>query len=222
MEGLREFFQKGGPFMYINLFCSAIVVAIIVERSMYLLGRSALNAKAFLDQIRKLMQANNMDRAIKLCVAAEPAPVARVAKSGLQRIHKGEAAVATAIEEALVDVTPDLKKRIPALWSLANIATLIGLLGTVSGLISAFAAVAHAEPSKRSAMLSDSIAEAMHNTAMGLGIAVVCMIAHVLLNGYAKKQVADLEAFAMKLENMVADLAHGGGTSTAEKQAAAR
>jgi len=204
MQGLAEFFERGGPFMYLNLVCSAVTVAIIVERVIYFLGKGAVNAKAFLEQVRKLVAANNVDRAIKLCSATE-APVARVAKAGLSRIHKGETAVATAIEETLVDVAPEMKKRIPALWSLANIATLLGLLGTITGLIRSFAAVGHADPKDRSRMLADGIAEAMHNTAMGLGIAVTCMIAHVFLNGYAKKQAGELEAFAMKLESMLAD-----------------
>jgi len=204
MQGLAEFFEKGGPFMYMNLLCSAVTVAIIVERVIYFLGKGAVNAKAFLEQVRKLVAANNVDRAIKLCSATE-APVARVAKAGLSRIHKGEAAVATAIEETLVDVTPEMKKRIGALWSLANIATLLGLLGTITGLIRSFAAVGHADPKDRTRLLSDGIAEAMHNTAMGLGIAVTCMIAHVFLNGYAKKQAAELESLAMKLENLLAE-----------------
>src|SRR5205085_5489511 len=141
----------------------------------------------FLEQLKKLLGSGEVDRALKLCAAAKAAPVARVAQAGLQRMHKGELAVATGIEEALIDVTPELKKRIPALWSLANIATLLGLLGTITGLIRSFAAVGHADPKDRTRLLSDGIAEAMHNTAMGLGIAVTCMIAHVFLNGYAKK-----------------------------------
>src|SRR5215475_13164980 len=204
MQHLAEFFEQGGFFMYVNLICSTITIAIIVERTIFFLGKGSVNAKAFLEQIRKLVAANNVDRAIKLCSATE-APVARVAKAGLSRLSKGEAAMTTAIEETLVDVTPDLKKRIGSLWSLANIATLIGLLGTITGLIRSFAAVGHADPKDRTRLLSDGIAEAMHNTAMGLGIAVTCMIAHVFLNGYAKKQAAELESFAMKLESLLAE-----------------
>jgi biopolymer transport protein ExbB/TolQ len=216
MQGLAEFFEKGGFFMYMNLVCSAVTVAIIADRIIYFLGKGAVNAKAFLEQVRKLVAANNVDRAIKLCSATE-APVARVAKAGLSRIHKGETAVATAIEETLVDVTPEMKKRIPALWSLANIATLLGLLGTITGLIRSFAAVGHADPKDRTRLLSDGIAEAMHNTAMGLGIAVGCMIAHVLLNGYAKKQAAELESFAMKLENLLGESTAAQPTGSAPR-----
>jgi biopolymer transport protein ExbB/TolQ len=210
MSGIAEFIEKGGFFMYLNIVCSAITLAIIVERTIFFLGKGSVNARAFLEQIRKLVAANNVDRAVKLCSATE-APVARVAKAGLSRLPKGDTAVATAIEETLADVTPDLKKRIAALWSIANIATLLGLLGTVSGLIRSFGAVGSANPDQRQKILSDGISEAMHNTFFGLVIAVACMIGHVFLSAAAKKQASELEAFSMKLENMlVENLPHGG------------
>jgi len=204
MQHIAEFFEQGGFFMYVNLICSTVTIAIIVERTIFFLGKGSVNAKAFLEQIRKLVAANNVDRAVKLCSATE-APVARVAKAGLTRLPKGEAAVTTAIEETLVDVTPDLKKRIGSLWSLANIATLIGLLRTITGLIGAFAAVAKAAAADRSTILSAKISEAMNNTAFGLGIAALCMIAHVFLNSASKKQQHELESFSMKLENLLAE-----------------
>lgn len=209
MQHIAEFFEQGGFFMYVNLIASTIAIAVIVERTIFFLGKGSVNAKAFLEQIRKLVAANNIDRAVKLCSATD-APVARVAKAGLTRLSKGEAAVTTAIEETLVDVTPDLKKRIPGLWSLANIATLIGLLGTISGLIGAFAAVAKAAAADRSTILSGRIAEAMNNTFLGLAIAAVCMIAHVFLNSASKKQQHELEAFAMKLENLLSETQQPG------------
>jgi biopolymer transport protein ExbB/TolQ len=112
------------------------------------------------------------------------------------------------MEETLVDAAPEIKKRVNVLWSLANIATLIGLLGTVSGLIKAFGAIQGAKPEERQGMLASAISEAMGNTAVGLGIAVLCMIAHVFLGAMSKKQVSELEGFAMKLENVLAEGAH--------------
>jgi len=205
---LQEFIRHGGPFMIMNFVCLAVVIAIIVERSIYFLGRGQINAKAFFEQIKRLLAANNLDRAKKLCDATT-APVARVAKAGLGRAHKGDAAIAQAIEETMVDVTPEVKKRVSSLWSLANIATLLGLLGTITGLIATFDAVATASPSERQARLSAGIAEAMYNTAMGLFIAVLCMIAHLLLSGAAKKVIADLEAFSLRLENLLGEGAPG-------------
>jgi biopolymer transport protein ExbB len=211
MQGLAEFFEHGGIFMYFNVVCSAVTIAIIVERTIFFLGKGSVNARAFLEQLRKLIAANNVDRAVKLCSATE-APVARVAKAGLMRMSKGEAQIATGIEETMADVTPELKKRVAALWSVANIATLLGLLGTISGLIRSFAAVGSASPEQRSALLSKGIAEAMYNTAFGLGIAVTCMIGHVFLSAAAKKQASELETFSLKLENLLSEnIPHSAG-----------
>lgn len=212
MQGFAKFLEDGGTFMYFNLCTSIIVLSIIVDRLIFFLVKSSVNARAFLDQIRKLVLANNIDRAVKLC-SATTAPVAQVAKAGLQRIHRGEIAVAQAIEESLVDVTPMIKKRIQILWSLANIATLIGLLGTVVGLIRAFGAVAAAKPEERSTLLAKGISEALNNTAMGLGIAVTCIVAHAVVGSMSKRQAADLEAFSLKLENLLAESAHTTGTA---------
>ncbi len=204
MESIKDFLATGGLFMYFNIGASIAVLAIIIERTIYFLGRGHINTKAFLEQIRRLLAANNVDRAKKLCDAT-PAPAARVAKAGLSRYHKGEAAVASAIEESMVDVQPEIKVRIGALWSIANIATLLGLLGTVSGLIHTFGGLEGAKAEDRQNVLSRGISEALNNTAMGLAIAVTCMIAHLFLSAAAKKVVADLEGFTLKLENLLSD-----------------
>ncbi len=204
MSWLSEVFQKGGPFFIVNTFFLAIVIGLIVERAIYFLGRGHLNAKAFLEQLRKLLSANNVDRAKKLCDATT-APVARVAKAGLNRLHRGEAAVAQAMEETMSDTLPEVKTRVGALWSLANITTLVGLLGTITGLIATFSAIGDANPADRQRKLSDGIAEAMYNTAYGLSIALICMIGHLLLSSAMKKVVADLEAFSLRFENLLAE-----------------
>lgn len=204
MNWLSDVFHKGGPFFFVNTLFLAVVIAVIVERSIYFLGRGNLNAKAFLEQIRKLISANNIDRAKKLCEATG-APVARVARAGINRLHKGEAAVAQAMEETMNDALPEVKTRIGALWSLANIVTLVGLLGTITGLISTFAAIGNANPAERQEKLSAGIAEAMYNTAYGLSIALICMLGHLLLSAAMKKVVSDLETFVLRFENLAAE-----------------
>jgi biopolymer transport protein ExbB/TolQ len=215
MSWLSDVFQKGGPFFLLNTVFLAVVIGLIVERAIYFLGRGHLNAKAFLEQLRKLLSANNVDRAKKLCDATT-APVARVAKAGLNRLHRGEAAVAQAMEETMTDTLPEVKTRIGALWSLANIVTLIGLLGTITGLIHTFASIGNANPADRQKQLADGISEAMYNTAFGLTIALICMVAHLLLSGAMKKVVADLEAFSLRFENLLAD-----GAAAAQSRAPA-
>ena len=143
MQQLKEFFEQGGFFMYVNLLCSVVVVALIVDRALFFLGKGAVNARAFLEQLRKLLSAGQLEKAQRLSQSSD-APIAQVARAGLGKLKQGEAAVSTAIEEALTDAAPELKKRIAVLWSLANIATLLGLLGTINGLIGGFAAIGKA------------------------------------------------------------------------------
>jgi len=209
MDWLSDVFSKGGPFFIVNTFFLAVVIALIVERAMYFLGRGHLNAKAFLEQIKRLLAANNVDRAKKLCDATS-APVARVAKAGLNRLHRGEAAVAQAMEETMTDALPEVKTRIGALWSMANIVTLTGLLGTITGLIRTFASLSNTDPAKKEEKLSEGIAEAMYNTAFGLSIALLCMLAHLMLSAAMKKVIADLEAFSLRFENLLAEGAMAG------------
>lgn len=202
MEKIWTFLVDGAPFSFINVAVSAVVLAIIAERVIFILTKYRVNSREFMAQIRKLVQAGNVDRAIKLCEAA-PLPLLQVVKAGLTQINRGEEAVVASIEERMSEVIPELEKRIPALWTLANIATLIGLLGTISGLIRSFGALGAANPEQRAAILARGISEAMYNTALGLGIAVLCMVAHLLLHGAAKRIKQDMERSTMKLENLV-------------------
>jgi len=216
MEGISKFIEHGGMLMYVNAVVLVTVLAVVVERFIFLLFKGQINAKGLLEQLRKLIQANNVDRAIRLCGSTN-APLLRVAKAGLVQVHRGDEAIATSIEEALVEVTPEVKKRIPALWSLANIATLVGLLGTVIGLIRSFGAVGSANPAERQTMLAQGISEALHHTAMGLSIAVTAIIFHLILTGMSKKVVSDLELFSMRLENFLLQQAAGSTPAGARK-----
>jgi biopolymer transport protein ExbB/TolQ len=194
--------HDGAPFSFINVAILAFVIAIIADRFVHILTKHQVNGEEFMAQIRKLVQAGNIDRAIKLC-EAEPLPLLQVVKAGLTQVNRGEEAIIAQMEERMGEVVPQLEKRIGILWALANIATLIGLLGTISGLIKSFAAVAFAEPAQKSALLSRGISEAMYNTALGLGIAVLCMFFHMVLHGWSKRIKHDLERTQLKLENLL-------------------
>jgi biopolymer transport protein ExbB len=203
IQHLAEFFKEGGPFMFVNLIASAVAVAIIVERTIALAVKLNLNAAPFMEQVQKLVMTGNVDRALKLCSAAPKAALSRVVRAGLSRANRGEAEVSKALEEALMEVTPLVGKRIASLWSLANIATLLGLIGTITGLIGTFKSLGAASPEMKQIMLSRGISEAMNNTAFGLGIAVTCIVAHLLLSSKSKAMIEELEYNAVKLENLL-------------------
>ena len=204
-----QFFHDGGLFLYINIFWFASAVAIVVERIITLFFRYNLNAGPFMEQITKLVMAGNPDRAVKLCGAAPNSPLAKVVRAGLTRANRGEIEVAKALEESILENIPHIGARIPWLWSLANIATLVGLVGTVFGLIGTFRSLGNVPADQKQAMLSKGISEAMYNTFTGLTIAVLCIIAHLFLTAYAKKMIETVELQAMKLENLLGRRAAG-------------
>jgi len=194
-------FKHNPTFMVLNLCCSAIVLTVVIERFIFQLTRYRVNSKEFFAQIKKLVMAGNIDRAIKLCEAGDY-PVLQLVKSGLMQANKGEEDIDAALSERLSELKPDVEKRIGALWSLANIAT---LMGTVSGLIATFAAIARPDLSQadKQSLLANGIAEAMYNTALGLGIAVFCMITHIILHTRAKAILHDLDTVMERTFNLL-------------------
>ena len=209
IQHLADFFREGGPFMFVNLVASAVAVAIILERVVALAFRLNVDAGPFMDQVQKLVATGHVDRAIQFCGRAPKAALARVVLAGLSGANRGEAEVSRALEEAVLEVTPLLGKRIASLWSLANIATLLGLIGTITGLIGTFKSLGAASPEMKQIMLSRGISEAMNNTALGLGIAVTCIAAHLLLSSKSKAMIEEIEYSALKLENLLARRASG-------------
>ncbi|MDZ4064555.1 MAG: MotA/TolQ/ExbB proton channel family protein, partial [Coriobacteriia bacterium] len=143
--------------------------------------------------------------AIKLCEASDY-PILQLVKAGLTHANKSPDEIDAALSERYSELKPAVEKRIGSLWSLANIATLIGLLGTVYGLINTFAAVAAQGLSQadKQRLLSLGIAEAMWNTAFGLGIAVACMIFHLILSQRAKRLAHELDSTMEKVFNLLA------------------
>jgi biopolymer transport protein ExbB len=200
---IAQFFRDGGFFMYLNIGTSIASLAIIIERVYRLYFDYNIHGRSFLEQAEKLILANNLDRAIKLCNSVPNALLPRVVKAGLLAAHKGRAAVSAALEESLLETTPYIQKRVQTLWSLANVATLLGLIGTIVGLIQAFGAIGLAAPEQKSILLTKGISEAMNNTAFGLGIAVTCIIAHLFINGQAKRMVEDMDLAAVRMENLL-------------------
>lgn len=204
LDSAKAFFEEGGPFMLINVGSLSLSIAMIIERVIRLYFTYNLNAGPFMEQITKLVLTGNVDRAVKLCAAAPKSALARVVRAGLTRANRGELEVAKAIEESIMEVTPLMQQRIGALWSLANLGVLIGLVGTIIGLINAFKSLGAVSADKKSEVLSRGISEAMNNTAFGLTIAIICTSAHLVLSGRAKRMIEEVELNSLKLENLLA------------------
>ncbi len=203
MGAIAEAFRTGGVWMYIILAVSIIAIGITIERFIYLFFKYSVNAEPFMAQIQKLVMANNIDRAIKLCNAQPSAALPRVIKAGLTRANKGEVEIQNALEEATLEVVPMVQKRTPVLQPLANIATLLGLLGTIIGLIQAFAALEKATPETRQKLLARGIALAMNTTAFGLIVAIPTLVFHMVLSSMTKKILDEIDMYSVKLENLL-------------------
>jgi len=204
MHGIADFFQKGGSLMYVNLLVSVVALAIVGERFYSLQFRLGVHARRFLEVIENLVKAGNYDRALKVCGAQPNAALPRVVRAALENRTLGAGAVTAAVEEAMADVSPLITKRAGILWGVANLATLIGLIGTVFGLIESFAAQALAAPEQKQALLTAGIAHAMNNTAFGLSIAVTCILFHIVLGIMVKNMLEALDHGAVRVENMLA------------------
>jgi biopolymer transport protein ExbB/TolQ len=208
--------ENGGIWMYAIVVPSIVGLGIIIERFIFLFFKYNINAPAFMAQIQKLVMTNNIDRAIKLCNAAPSAALARVVKAGLTRANKGEIQIQNAIEEATLEVLPGIQKRTGALQAVANIATLLGLLGTIIGMIKAFDALGSVSADKRQEALGVNIALAMNTTAFGLIIAVPCIAFYIVLSGMTKKIIDEIDQYSVKLENLLIARGRTGGEASAE------
>ena len=195
--------HKGGPFMWGILASAVFALAIAAERIYYVVFRANINGTAFMAQIQKLIMANNIDRAIKLCNAEPNAALPRVLKAGLTRANRGDIEIQNAVEEAVLEVFPKLAKRTPFLSMLANVATLTGLLGTIQGLIMAFEAVARASAETKQTMLASGISVAMFTTASGLIVAIPTLVLFSIIQSQTTKIMNEIDLYALKTVNLL-------------------
>jgi len=198
------FFQDGGAWMYPIALVLALGVAVAVERFLFLSMAKSSNRKAF-DAMLPYIKKGQYDALVKMADTSA-APVCRIVGAGAARykLTQDRDDASIAMEEGMMEATPRLEKRTQYLATLANIATLLGLLGTIMGLVDAFSAVANAEPSEKASMLSAAISTAMNTTASGLIAAIPLLLAHTLLQTKTTEIVDSLEMASVKFINMIA------------------
>ncbi len=209
-------FEHGGygaPFMWAILVVSIFVFGIIIERFVFLVFKFNINAKAFFEQIQKYVMADKINDAINTCNSAAAAALPKVIKAGLTRANRQDYEISQAIEEAQLAIIPTIQKRTDALAGLSNIATLLGLLGTIVGMIEAFQALAVADPEKQSVLLARGISAAMWTTAYGLIVAIPGLTAHMILTSFTKKILDEIDQYSVKLENLLVGRLKSGGNS---------
>ena len=202
-----NFFQQGGAFMYPIVIVLALGLAIAVERWLYLTMATTSN-KAVWNKITPHLKTGNFQGAA-LVTGKSKAAIAQILTFGLTRVRSARRRedVEKAMEESLMEVMPELEKRTHYLATFANIATLLGLLGTIIGLIRAFTAVSNANPAEKADLLSASISDAMNTTAFGLMVAIPLLLVHTLLQTKTTAVVDSLEMASVKFLNAITE--HG-------------
>lgn len=198
-------FKAGGVFMYGILLTLAFGTAIIIERTLTLFIRAQVNAKDLWRQIEKHVENDKLEEAVNLCHGSS-SPLAKVFVAGLKRAQFGGSSkeVQSSVEEVLLEVLPALEKRIHYLYTLSNVSTLIGLLGTVVGLIRSFTAVSLADPTQKASLLASGISLALNNTAFGLLVAILLMLSYSIMQSRGSKLGAELDEYSMRLMNLLA------------------
>ena len=189
--------------MYPIAVCLVIALAIIVERSIILYGKAAINKEAFLRGLKKHIYAGDLDKAINYVAGQKATPLTQVIKAGLMNVPKGEEEVQAALDEASLRETPKLEARTGFLAMLGNAAMLAGLLGTVSGLISCFEAVANVNPADKATILANGISEAMNCTGFGLLTAIPAVVAFSILSGRCTALVNDINETSVAVLNLI-------------------
>lgn len=196
-----KFIQDGGFFMYPILLIMFVGLGMAIERIMFL-NRVKNANKALWDDVYPSIQKGDTEKALK-AVKDNKTEIGRILEYGLTRNRSAKSVgdVETAMEEALMEVMPRLEARTPFIATFANVATLLGLLGTVQGLINAFAAIANADPAQKGDLLSNSISIAMNTTAFGLMVAIPLLLAYAFLQSRTGEVVESLEMASIKLLN---------------------
>jgi biopolymer transport protein ExbB len=199
------FFQKGGLFMYPILFVFAVGMAIVIERWIQLARTQKSNEKMW-SQVLPVLVKGEFNKAREM-INKDKSDMAQMLGMGLARqgAVRRRDDIEIAMEESMMEIIPQLEKRTPYVALLSNIATLLGLLGTIMGLIEAFTAVSNANPAEKADLLSASISVAMNTTAFGLMAAIPLLFFHAKLTATASEIVDSLEMASVKVLNNISD-----------------
>ncbi len=195
-----EFMQKGGPIMWAILLCSVAAFAIVVER-LISLRREQIDTKAFMEQIANAMKRNRVMEALDLCDRTS-GPIATILKAGILKHDRSKAEVREAIEDSSVHEVPRLEKNLPILATIAHITPLLGLLGTVTGMVAAFQVIESKATSLNPVNpgdLAGGIWTALLTTMAGLCVAIPTLVAYNYF-------VSRVDGFVLEMERSATDL----------------
>jgi biopolymer transport protein ExbB len=198
---LADAFHDGGWGMWPILIILMLTVSIVIERAVFL-RKAVIDKEKLQALLRSQISAGNIQGAIKVC-SGNSTPLTRIIQSGLMRANRSDAEISAAMDEAALRELPEVEKRTGYLAMLGNLATLAGLLGTITGLIKAFAGVAGVDPSQKATLLSKGISEAMNCTAFGLATGIIGLAGYAWLNGKTQHILDDVAEVKKNVANLL-------------------
>ncbi|MBF0299655.1 MAG: MotA/TolQ/ExbB proton channel family protein [Oligoflexia bacterium] len=201
-NSLAKFIHDGGFFMWLILIVWAIGIAICFERFNKLAFKYDVDGASFMNELQRYILSNDIQGAIRAC-SGSLALLPKVLKSGLKRSTSSSEQIQNALDATTLEVIPKVELRISHLNLIANISTLIGLLGTVHGIILTFTAISAADPAQKAEVLSRGISEAMNCTFLGLISAISMLIAHALLSSKADKIINEIDEYSVKFLDLM-------------------
>lgn len=202
---MLEFMQKGGPVMYVILLCSIVAFAVVIERFLQL-RRARIDTDKFMNDISNLLKRNRIMEAIDVCNQT-PGPISQVVKAGILKHDRSKPEIREAIEDAAVGEIPVLEKNLSMLATVAHIAPLLGLLGTVTGMVRAFQVIeqkATALQPVNPKDLAGGIWEALLTTVFGLCVAIPTYVAYNYFVNKVNGFIFEMEKSATDLVNLLA------------------
>lgn len=200
---ILNFIQQSGVVGWTILLTGIAAVALVIERTRTLYFSYGMNVDEFTNKIQTLVLGKKNEEAIIACAQLENKPLARAFKLILEKSDRDDETIFQAQDIAMSEVVPMYTKRLHYLSMLANVATLLGLLGTIHGLILSFQAVAQADPAQKQAMLASGIAVSMYTTALGLAVAIPAMVTYSFLISRQNELLEQLTEKCSKLTEVL-------------------
>ena len=199
--------QAGFMFMWIILTCGVFGVAIMIERFIYLSLKSTFGGESFVRDLLVLIQKDDLAGAQKKCEQRKGKSLVQILGAGLREASAGAERIRNAVDEATLKVIPLLEKRTNFLGTIGNVATLLGLMGTIYGLIIAFAAVGKPgiDPAEKSTLLAQGIAAAMNTTYLGLLIAIPSIAVYTFFKSKTQKLIDEIDEYSLRLVNALVE-----------------
>lgn len=201
LQFVARFMNEGGIFMWIIAVVWCAGIAIAAER-LKAYFKFNIDGTSLMGNIKKSVIGNQVQEAIQTC-SESPALLSFVMKNGLKRANQSKEQIQDALEASILETVPKIERRLGYLALAANLSTLLGLLGTIQGLIQSFAAVAQAEASQKAQLLAEGIAVAMNTTALGLISAISLMVVHSYLMARGEQMIQEIEENSVKLLDLL-------------------